>query len=432
VTTGGISPGISPGISRRTAIGVGLAAGATGVLVGRKVLPAQQRRSATYSLRGAHQPGITTEVQDHLHFASFDVTTTSRHELEQMLMAWTVAAERMMSGRPAGAVGSVGGRPDLAPDDTGEAMDLDTANLSITIGFGPGLFRDRSGRDRFGLAHLQPEALRPLPRFPLDTLTPGASGGDLCVQACADDPQIAVHAVRNLTRIGFGTVGMRWSQHGFGRSSATTRKQTTPRNLMGFKDGTANIRSDETDELAKHVWVADDDDRSASWLAGGSYLVTRRGMITVELWDRQKLRDQEEFVGRTKAEGAPLTGRKEFDEPDFTAVAGGEPAIPEDAHVRVVHPTNHGGARILRRGYNIADGTNAIGRMDAGLFFIGFVRDPGKQFVPIQLAMARSDALMEYLRFTQSSIFAVPPGISEGQFLGQALFTRRGHGGHRA
>ena len=243
MTSGGISPDSSPGVSRRAAIGAGLAAGATGLLVGREVLPAHRRRSETYSLRGAHQPGITTEVQNHLHFASFDVTTKSRHELEQMLMAWTVAAERMMSGQSAGPVGPVGGRPELAPDDTGEAMELDTANLSITFGFGPGLFRDRAGRDRFGLAHRQPEALRPLPRFPLDTLTPGASGGDLCVQACADDPQIAVHAVRNLTRIGFGTVGMRWSQHGFGRSSATTPGQTTPRNLMGFKDGAANIRS---------------------------------------------------------------------------------------------------------------------------------------------------------------------------------------------
>ena len=414
----------SPGISRRAAIGAGLAAGATGLLVGREVLPSDQRRSANHSLRGAHQPGITTEVQNHLHFASFDVTTRSRHDLERMLMAWTVAAERMMSGQPAGPLGPLGGRPELAPDDTGEAMDLDPAHLTITIGFGPGLFRDRSGRDRFGLARHQPEALRPLPRFPLDTLTPGASGGDLCVQACADDPQIAVHAVRNLTRIGFGTVGMRWSQHGFGRSSSTTREQVTPRNLMGFKDGSANIRADETDELDKHVWVAADDDRSASWLAGGSYLVTRRGMITVELWDRQKLRDQEEFIGRTKGEGAPLTGRKEFDEPDFRAKAGGEFVIPEDAHVRVVHPTNHGGARILRRGYNIADGTNDIGRMNAGLFFIGFVRHPGKQFVPIQMAMSRSDILMEYLRFTQSSVFAIPPGIEQGQSLGHALFSR--------
>ena len=419
----------SPGISRRAAIGAGLAAGATGLLVGRELLPADQRHPANHSLRGAHQPGITTEVQNHLHFASFDVTTRSRHDLERMLMAWTVAAERMMSGQPAGPLGPLGGRPELAPDDTGEAMDLDSANLSITIGFGPGLFRDRAGRDRFGLARHQPKALRPLPRFPLDTLTPGASGGDLCIQACADDPQIAVHAVRNLTRIGFGTVGMRWSQHGFGRSSATTPGQTTPRNLMGFKDGTANIRSDETEALDKHVWVAADDDPAGSWLAGGSYLVTRRAMITVELWDRQKLRDQEEFIGRTKGEGAPLTGRHEFDEPDFRAMAGTQPVIPVDAHVRVVHPTNHGGARMLRRGYNIADGTNEIGRMDAGLFFIGFVRDPGKQFVPVQLAMVRNDALMEYLRFTQSSVFAVPPGIEDGQSLGQALFARRGRRG---
>jgi deferrochelatase/peroxidase EfeB len=262
----------------------------------------------------------------------------------------------------------------------------------------------------------------------LDALTPGASGGDLCVQACADDPQIAVHAVRNLTRIGFGTVGMRWSQHGFGRSSATTPGQTTPRNLMGFKDGTANIRSDESDALDKHVWVAPSDDRAGAWLSGGSYLVTRRAMITVELWDRQKLRDQEEFIGRTKGEGAPLTGRNEFDEPDFHAMTGGEPTIPLDAHVRVVHPSNHGGARMLRRGYNIADGTNDIGRMNAGLFFIGFVRDPARQFIPIQKAMARSDILMEYLRFTQSSIFAVPPGIAEGQSIGHALFARHQHG----
>jgi deferrochelatase/peroxidase EfeB len=302
-------------------------------------------------------------------------------------------------------------------------MDLNTANLSITIGFGPGLFRDAQGRDRFGLAHRQPVALRPLPRFPLDQLTPGTSGGDLCVQACADDPQIAVHAVRNLTRIGFGTVGMRWSQHGFGRSSATTPNQTTPRNLMGFKDGTANIRSDETAELDKHVWVAPADDRAGAWLSGGSYLITRRAMITVELWDRQKLRDQEEFIGRTKAEGAPLTGHRELDEPDFRATINGEPVIPADAHIRVVHPTNHGGARMLRRGYNIADGTNEIGRMDAGLFFIAFVRDPAKQFIPVQRAMVKRDILMEYVRFTQQSIFAVPPGVREGRSVGHALFT---------
>jgi deferrochelatase/peroxidase EfeB len=408
-------------VSRRAAIGAGLAAGATGLLVGREVFPAHQRRSQTHSLQGDHQPGIITEMQDNLHFASFDIITNDRAELVALLKAWTIAADRMMAGKPAGPVGPVEGSPETAPDDTGEAMDLETANLTITIGFGPGMFRDP-----FGIADRRPEILRPLPRFPLDTLIPGTSGGDLCVQACADDPQIAVHAVRNLTRIGFGTVAMRWSQHGFGRSSSTSRGQTTPRNLMGFKDGTANIRAEDVDDLEKWVWVGRDDDRAASWLAGGSYLITRRAMITVELWDRQKLRDQEEFIGRTKASGAPLSGTKEFDEPNFRATKAGEPVIPEDAHVRVVHPSNHGGARMLRRGYNIADGTNEIGRMNAGLFFIGFVRDPERQFIPIQTAMTRSDALMEYLRFTQQSIFAVPPGTKDDEYVGQALFEPTG------
>ncbi|MFL6089644.1 MAG: iron uptake transporter deferrochelatase/peroxidase subunit [Aeromicrobium sp.] len=419
---------MTDGVSRRALLGAGLAAGATGLLLGREVIPAGHDRPETHSLRGDHQPGITTAVQNNLHFASYDVSTTSRAELIAMLKTWTVAAERMMAGEPAGAIGPVRGRPDLPPDDTGEAMDLTTANLTtanltITIGFGPGLFRTAAGKDRFGLADRQPAVLRPLPRFPLDRLIPGTSGGDICVQACADDPQIAVHAVRNLTRIGFGTVSMRWSQHGFGRSSSTTRGQTTPRNLMGFKDGTANIKAEDTDELDKHVWVAPSDDHGDTWLAGGSYLITRRAMITVELWDRQKLRDQERFVGRTKGTGEPLSGGTEFDQPNFHAKRDGALAIPSDAHVRVVHPSNHGGARILRRGYNIADGTNEMGRMDAGLFFIGFVRNPEKQFIPIQTAMSKNDALMEYLRFTQSSIFAIPPGIKDGEYVGQALFA---------
>ena len=296
-------------------------------------------------------------------FAAFDIVTDSRDELAEMLRAWTAAAERLMAGLPAGLIGPVGGRPELPPDDTGEALDLDTANLTITIGFGPGMFRDDNGNDRFGLAERQPKVLRPLPRFPLDTLIEGTSGGDICIQACADDPQIAVHAIRNLTRIGFGSVGMRWSQHGFGRSSSTTRHQTTPRNLMGFKDGTANIRAEDTEELDTHVWVAADDD-PADWLSDGSYLITRRAAITVETWDRQTLRDQEAFIGRTKGEGAPLTGDREFDDPDFTEKTVDGPTIPEDAHIRIVHPDNHGGVQMLRRGYNIADGTNEIGRMD--------------------------------------------------------------------
>nr|WP_231263324.1 iron uptake transporter deferrochelatase/peroxidase subunit [Nocardioides alpinus] len=379
-------------------------------------------RSTTYAFRGAHQAGIVTPAQDRLHFAAFDVLTDSRDELVDLLQRWTLAAEQMTAGEPAGT-GAIDGDVRLPPDDTGEALDLPASGLTLTFGFGPSLFRDAEGRDRFGLADRQPEALRDLPHFPGDILDPARSGGDLCIQACADDPQVAVHAVRNLARLGFGTVSVRWSQLGFGRTSTTSTSQSTPRNLFGFKDGTANVKAEETAALDEHVWVGDDDPR-AGWLVGGSYLVARRINMTIEVWDRQPLGDQEAFVGRTKGTGAPLSGGEEMSEPDFDMPGSNDqPVIATDAHVRVVHPDVHGGARMLRRGYNFVDGSNALGGLDAGLFFIAYVRDPGTHFVPVQLAMSKSDALVEYLEFTGSALFAVPPGVGPGEHVGQSLFA---------
>lgn len=418
------------GLSRRgflggTAVTVGAAGG--GFLAGRAAAaePAgPSGEGASYSLYGDHQPGITTAAQDRLHFVAFDVVTDSREELVALLREWTAAADRMMGGGSAGPVGPTEGAYNLPPDDTGEAIGLPPSHLTITVGFGPGLFRDADGRDRFGLADRQPDALRDLPHFPADVLDPARSGGDLCVQACADDPQVAVHAVRNLARIGFGRVSVRWSQLGFGRTSSTTTSQSTPRNLFGFKDGTMNVKAEDTAGLDEHVWVAAADDPAGEWLAGGSYLVARRVAMTIEVWDRQPLGDQEAFIGRTKAAGAPLSGGEEFDQPDFELAGRDGPLMPVDSHVRVVHPDLNDGHRMLRRGYNFVDGSNDVGGLDAGLFFLAFVRNPQTQFVPIQTAMARNDALMEYLRFTSSAVFAVPPGVAEpGDFVGSALFA---------
>ena len=88
----------------------------------------------------------------------------------------------------------------------------------------------------------------------------------------------------------------------------------------------------------------------------------------------------------------------------------------------MVHPDFHDGAKMLRRGYNFVDGSDAIGGLDAGLFFLAFVRNPDTHFIPIQTKMANSDALMEYLKVKGSALFAVPPGIAEGEYVGQALF----------
>lgn len=417
----------SSGPSRRAMIGTGAVASAIGIAggftAGRATAaePTKGAPPSPFALRGTHQPGITTPVQDRLHFAAFDVTTTSRARLISLLKEWTLAAERLMDGGPAGPIGPVEGDYRLPPDDTGEAIGLPPSRLTLTFGFGPGLFVDDEGKDRFGLADRRPEVLTDLPHFPGDQLDQARSRGDLCVQACADDSQVAVHAIRNLARIGFGTVSVRWSQLGFGRTSSTTAGQATPRNLFGFKDGTKNVLAEEAKALDEHVWVQPDD-RGGDWLAGGSYLAVRRINMVIETWDRQGLGEQESLIGRTKDSGAPLSGGQEHDDPDFAMPGKDGPIVPKDSHVAVVHPDHNDGVRILRRGYNFVDGSTDLGTLDAGLFFLAYVRDPATQFVPMQNSMAKNDAMMEYLKFTGSALFAMPPGPAEGEYIGQPLF----------
>ena len=421
------SPGTSDrGLSRRGLFGlagVGVGAGVLGAGVGAGVTAAVTHATASdsgvaaqYPFYGEHQAGIVTPAQDRLHFAAFDVLDISRDELVELLADWTYAANRMTAGLGAGQYGPASGPYDAPPDDTGEALDLPPAGLTITFGFGPSLFDDR-----FGLAGRRPAALIDLPHFPGDALVDTLVGGDLCIQACSDDPQVAVHAIRNLSRIAFGRASIRWSQLGFGRTSSTTRAQATPRNLFGFKDGTANLRAEDA-ETAKDVWVQSGD--GAEWMTGGSYLVARKIRMTIETWDRSSLREQERVVGRTKGEGAPLSGGEEFTAPDFAATGRGDaPLIDEAAHVRLAHPDTNTGATMLRRGYNFVDGNDDLGRLNAGLFFICFQRDPREQFVPIQLRLAKNDAMNEYVRHVGSGIFAVPPGARKGGSIGAGLFA---------
>ncbi|MFI6759034.1 iron uptake transporter deferrochelatase/peroxidase subunit [Micromonospora sp. NPDC050417] len=419
-------------LSRRRAIGIagaGVAgagiAGMTGATLRGAFdppLPAGASPSAAVDFHGEHQAGITTEVPDRLHFVAFDVVTKDRARLVELLKDWTAAAARMTAGQDAGVIGAVNGSPEAPPDDTGEALSLPPSGLTLTVGFGPSLFRDADGRDRFGLADRRPAALADLPRFPGEALRPEISGGDLCVQACANDPQVAVHAIRNLARIGMGVVSVRWSQLGFGRTSSTSRDQATPRNLFGFKDGTANLKIEDTALLREQLWAQPGD--GPEWMTGGAYLVTRKIRMIIETWDRTSLGEQEELVGRTKGSGAPLGQHDEFDPIDFKATGpDGRPRITETAHVRLAHPDQNNGARLLRRGYNYVDGSDGLGRLDAGLFFIAYQRDPRRQFVPIQTELARHDGLNEYLRHVSSGLFACPPGVREpGDFWGRALF----------
>jgi deferrochelatase/peroxidase EfeB len=357
---------------------------------------------------GEHQAGITTPQQDHLVLAAFDLSPRRRDALELLLTAWTAAASRLTQGLPADRDEDSLLAP---PSDTGEAGGLRPARLTLTFGFGPGLF----GAD-LGLADRRPAPLVDLPPFDGEDLEPARSGGDLCVQACSDDPQVAFHAVRNLIRIARGAANIRWIQQGFLRAS-TASDSATPRNLMGFRDGTNNLATSNDGLMRDHVWAASDD--GAPWMAGGSYLVARRIRILIESWDRTQLGEQEQLIGRHKVSGAPLGATTEFE-----PVA--HDRLEPTAHVRLAshHAAGRERQRLLRRGYNYADGIDpATGQLDAGLFFLAYQRDPRRQFIPLQRRLASQDGLNEYLLHTASAIFACPPGIEPGGTIGETLLA---------
>ncbi|WP_134063001.1 iron uptake transporter deferrochelatase/peroxidase subunit [Mycobacteroides salmoniphilum] len=415
------------GFNRRKLLGaagvtaaVAGAAGA-GVLGGRASAASTGPANVKVPFRGDHQAGITTPAQDRMHFCAFDVMpNATRGEVQAMLRQWTDMAERMSQGQETTPGGAVDGNPYAPPTDTGEALDLAPSALTLTIGFGPSFFR-KDGVDRFGIADKLPPALQELPKFRNEKLDPARCGGDICIQACADDPQVAVHAIRNLARVGFGTVAVKWSQLGFGRTSSTSRSQVTPRNLFGFKDGTRNIKAEDTGKVDTSVWVPKGD--NPDWMTGGTYLVARRIRMLIESWDRTVLNEQERVIGRAKGSGAPIGQADEFAAIDFSGKkSDGEPLLDVDAHVRLASAEELGGIEILRRGYNFTDGSDGFGHLDAGLFFIAFVRNPQSQFIPMQRKLATEDALNEYILHTGSAIFACPPGLGPKEYWGQELF----------
>ena len=426
------------GTSRRamfTGAGLGAAlAGLAGVAGGRAWEASQRPEEAiltTYPFRGDHQAGITTPAQDNMFTAAFDVSATDVEELKTLLSEWAVAAEQMTAGE------LIGGQPSsnkqLPPKDTGEAWGYKPNGLTITFGVGKGLFVDADGKDRFGLAAKMPAILKEgMPSFSGDQLHAAQSDGDLLIQACSNDAQVCVHAIRNLTRIAFGTAALRWSQVGYGRTSSTSVDQETPRNLFGFKDGTNNIKAeDSSEQLNKHLWVQKGDDAAAEWMTGGTYYVARRIRMLAEIWDRLRLIEQEQTMGRDKRYGAPLSianptkSSEEFTAVDYKAKDDkGETLVPADAHIAVVSPEQNQGRRMLRRGYNYTDGSDSLGQLQTGLFFIAFVRDPRTNFYPILDRMTKSDALQEYLKHEASALFAIPPGIEKGDtMVAASLFS---------
>jgi deferrochelatase/peroxidase EfeB len=417
---------MSPRFSRRHFIGAASGLAAIGSEFDARAQAAMTDASSgqVEPFWGLHQAGIVTPAQRHTCFAAFDVLTSQRGELVDLLGRWTAAAATLSTGQPVEAAGYDADAP--APD-SGDLVGLPPARLSVTFGFGAGLFA-RNGVDRFGLAARRPAALVDLPLFPGDQLIEAKTGGDLSVQACADDPQVAFHAVRELARLAYEVAEIRWMQSGFVAGFAARQ---TPRNLMGFKDGSNNPPIDDAAAMNAVVWVGEE---GPAWMRGGSYVVVRRARIALEHWDRMKVAFQEQTIGRQKASGAPLGKSQEHERPDLDAAdPDGNPVTPENSHVRLAMAETNDGARILRRSYSYVDGASLTAErwppwkqgmeFDAGLLFICYQRDPRSGFIKLFERMARFDMMNQFVTNTASALFACPGGIAEGAFIGQSLFA---------
>jgi deferrochelatase/peroxidase EfeB len=330
-----------------------LGAAGHGVLEGESAT--KRPDSAAVPFRGEHQAGIETPRQAYMTFAAFDFAGRGVDDLRAVLQGWTLAGAQMTAGHRLGEdPGS--GRESLL--DSGEAADLGASNLTLSFGLGPDLFA-KGRMEGMDLPARRPDALVDVPAFPGDQLDPSRSGGDLCVHACADDPQVAFHAVRDLASLGRGTTIIKWIQQAFrgGGPGSPARG----RNLLGFRDGSNNLAVSDPMAMTQSVWVGASD--QPDWMRGGTYMVVRRIRMRIEHWDSVSLEEQEQTFGRRKASGAPLGGEVESDAVD--------PAkLPPDCHVIQANPRTGGSEaeRILRRSYSFSDGIDArFGELDAGL-----------------------------------------------------------------
>ena len=350
---------------------------------------------------GKRQSGITTPIQRQVYFAVLDLATEDLETIRGIFKSWTTYIARMMQGELVEAYKS---NTMLPPTDTGEAVGMGTERLTITVGVSPSFL------EKLNLSSKKLPELEDLPKFARDQLQEAFTGGDICIQACAEDAQVAFHAVRNLLRKGREHLTLKWSQTGY---AAITSQGSTPRNLFGFKDGTANVTSQ--DDFDRVIWCDQD-----NWMKNGTYLIVRRVQMHLETWDRTSLKEQENTFGRHRDSGAPLGAVDEFDPVDLELKDDkGNLVIPEDCHVRLAKEV---GEEIYRRAFSYANGIDPrTGQFDAGLLFISFQKDP-QQFIKVQKNLGTKDKLNEYITHVGSGLFAILPGVEEGGYLGQSLF----------
>jgi deferrochelatase/peroxidase EfeB len=366
---------------------------------------------ASYPFHGANQSGVLTPgpsgKQNASCYAAFDVTATGKAGLVSLMQTLTARARFLTTGGTPPDLGV--GQPPSDSDVLGP--DIPADGLTITLSVGSSLFDDR-----FGLAAAKPAKLTPMRIFPNDSPEPAWMHGDLSLQICANHQDTVHHAIRDIAKHTRGAMQLRWKIEGY---ASPARPSGSGRNLLGFKDGTANPTGDLAEDL---VWV--DDPAEPSWTRGGSYQVLRLIRMLVEFWDRVSINEQEGMFGRRRDTGAPLDGNAEFDTPDYAADPHGN-VIPLDSHIRLANPRTAPTAnqRLLRRSYNYDLGLDANGNMEAGHIFTCYQQDLHRQFETVQTRLI-GEPLIDYVQPFGGGYFFTLPGVTDtSDWYGRALLA---------
>lgn len=408
---------------RKMLLGLGLAGGA----VAGGLAPGAAFTSATASeaaqpdqalesrqpFYGVHQSGVTTPRPPSGIVVAFDVLGATRADLERLLRKLTERIAFLTQGGPAPTIDAK--FPAL---DSGLLGPVVTpGNLTMTVALGASLFDAR-----FGLANFKPTHLQRMPQFPNDALEADSCDGDLLIQFCSDTPDTGIHALRDIVKNFPDLLAVRWKIDGYNAGPpAANQPPFTPRNLLGFKDGTANPDPADNTAMNRIVWVSEGSSEPA-WAAAGSYQVVRIIRNFVERWDRTPLQEQQTIFGRDKMTGAPLTMANERDIPDYASDPKGE-RIRLDAHIRLANPrtAETAASLILRRPYNYSRGISKSGQLDMGLLFICFQADLQNGFLAVQKRL-NGEPLEEYIKPVGGGFFFALPGVpAEGFYLGQSL-----------
>jgi deferrochelatase/peroxidase EfeB len=374
-------------------------------------VPVEGELGESVPFEGAHQAGILTPRPRHAVLVAYDSVATSRTELAEALRGLSERARALTVGYDAllGAPGE-GPTPDSGVLGTQVAPDA----LTVTIGFGSTLFDGR-----YGLGRRKPRVLKPMPTFPDDDLDPSECHGDVAVQMCANTEETLLNGLRDISRATRGVLGPRWKIEG--QLPSPAREPGAGRNLLGFKDGTANPDVSNAKTMDALVWTGREE---PGWARGGTYQVIRIIRNRVEFWDRVSRAEQELMIGRDKAAGAPLGKSRERDDPEYESDPKGE-RIPVDAHIRLARPRTPAteSSQVLRRGYNYSRGLDEADQLDMGLIFVAFQRDLERQFEAVQKRL-EGEPLVDYIVPTGGGYFFLPPGARDDQdWVGSGLFS---------